>query len=303
MLEADGDELGQCRALWLRALRAWIEGRCADADEAFTRAAEHARQSGDQAALFEILSWRASSALFGPTPVPDGIRLCDEIREQVRASPVAEARARQPAAALNAMAGDFDEARRLVRTADEILSELGDLQSAVAQQEALVEMLAGEPAAAEARLRWGYERLERMGEKALLASTAAMLAQALYAQGRYDEAARVCDVSEEAAAEDDISAQIGWRGVRAKLVAAERWDEAHALAVEAVRLAERTDFLTIHAEALVDLAEVLRQGGRADEADASLAEALGAVRAQGRRRVPGARARASRLVRSLSLVC
>jgi predicted ATPase len=274
VLEADGDELGQCRALWLRALRAWIEGRCADADEAFRRAAEHARRSGDQAALFEILGWRASGALFGPTPVPDGIRLCHEIREQVRSSPVAEARARQPTAALHAMAGDFDEARRLVQTADEILSELGDLQSAVAQQEALVEMLAGEPAAAEARLRSGYERLEQMGEKALLASTAAMLAQALYAQGRHGEAALVCDVSEEAAAEDDISAQIGWRGVRAKLLAAERWDEAHALAVEAVRLAERTDFLTIHAEALVDLAEVLRQGGRTDEAEVPLAEAL-----------------------------
>jgi len=274
VLEADGDELGQCRALWLRALRAWIEGRCADADEAFRRAAEHARRSGDQAALFELLSWRASGALFGPTPVADGVRLCDDIREQVRSSPVAEARARQPTAALHAMAGDFDEARRLVQTADEILSELGDLQSAVAQQEALVEMLAGDPGAAEARLRRGYERLERMGEKALLASTAAMLAQALYAQGRHDEAGQVCDVSEEAAAEDDISAQIGWRGVRAKLLAAERWDEAHALAAEAVRLAERTDFLTIHAQALVDLAEVLRRGARADEADAALAEAL-----------------------------
>ena len=274
VLEADGDELGQCRALWLRALCAWIEGRCADADEAFGRAAEHARCAGDQAALFELLSWRASGALFGPTPVPDGIRLCEEIREQVRASPVAEARARQPTAALHAMAGDFDEARGLVRGADEILSELGDLQSAVAQQEALVEMLAGEPAAAEARLRWGYERLEQMGEKALLASTAAMLAQALYAQGRHDEAAQVCDVSEEAAAADDISAQIGWRSVRAKLLAAERWDEAYALATEAVRLAERTDFLTIHADALVDLAEVQRQGGYGDEAEASLAEAL-----------------------------
>ena len=31
-----------------------------------------------------------------------------------------------------------------------------------------------------------------MGEKALLASTAAMLAQALYAQGRLDEAAQSC---------------------------------------------------------------------------------------------------------------
>jgi DNA-binding SARP family transcriptional activator/class 3 adenylate cyclase/tetratricopeptide (TPR) repeat protein len=273
VLEADGDELGQYRALWLRALRAWIEGRCADADEAFRRAAEHARRAGDQAALFEVLGWQASAALFGPTPVGDGIRLCHDVREQVRNSPVAEARALQPTAAVHAMAGDFDEARRLVAASDAILSELGDLQSAVAQQEALVELLAGQPAAAEARLRTGYERLMQMGEKALLASTAAMLAQALYAQNRLEEAAQVCEVSEQAAADDDISAQVGWRAVRAKLLAPERWDEAHELATEAVRLAERTDFLTIHAEALVDLAEVLRRGGRADEAAASLAAA------------------------------
>ena len=204
------------------------------------------------------------------------------------------ARARQPLAALHAMAGDFDEARRLVRAGDEILGELGDLQSAVAQQEALVEMLAGEPAAAEARLRWGYERLEQMGEKALLASTAAMLAQVLYAQGRHDEAAELCGVSEEAAAEDDISAQIGWRSVRAKLLAGEgRADEAQALADEAVRLAERTDFLTLHADALLDLGEVLSAGGRADEADAACGGA-GAVRAQGRRGVERAHALSSR---------
>jgi class 3 adenylate cyclase/tetratricopeptide (TPR) repeat protein len=273
VLEADGDELGQWRALWLRALRAWIEGRCADADEAFHRAADHARRAGDQAALFESLSWQASAALFGPTSVGDGIRLCHDIREQVRSSPVAEARALQPTAALHAMAGDFEEARRLVAASDAILSELGDLQSAVAQQEALVELLAGQPSAAEARLRAGYERLAQMGEKALLASTAAMLAQALYAQDRLEEAAQVCEVSEQAAADHDISAQVGWRAVRAKLLAPERWDEAHELAKEAVRLAERTDFLTIHADALVDLAEVLRRGGRADEAAASLAAA------------------------------
>jgi DNA-binding SARP family transcriptional activator/class 3 adenylate cyclase/tetratricopeptide (TPR) repeat protein len=273
VLEGDGDELGQYRALWLRALRAWIGGRCADADEDFRRAGEHARRAGDQAALFEVLDWRASAALFGPTAVGDGIRLCQEVREQVRSSPVAEARALQPTAALHAMAGDFEEARRLVAASDAILSELGDLQSAVAQQEALVELLAGQPAAAEARLRTGYERLMQMGEKALLASTAAMLAQALYAQGRLEEAAQVCEVSEQAAAEHDISAQVGWRAVRAKLLAPQRWDEAHELATEAVRLAERTDFLTIHADALVDLAEVLRRGGRADEAAASLSAA------------------------------
>jgi tetratricopeptide (TPR) repeat protein len=274
VLEAEGDVLGQCRALWLRALRAWIEGRCAEADEDWQRAADRAARAGDQAALFELLGWRASAALFGPTPVPEAIELCEAIREQVGSSPVAEARTLQPLAALRAMAGEFDEARRLVRAADEVLGELGDLQSAVAQQEAMVELLAGDPAAAEARLRAGEQQLERMGEKALLASTAAMLAQALYAQGRHEEAAELCEVSEAAAVEEDLSAQVGWRTVRAKLLAREDGAAAEQLAAEAVQLAERTDFLTLHAEALADQAEVLQVTGDAEAAGAARQAAL-----------------------------
>ena len=121
-----------------------------------------------------------------------------------------------------------------------------------------------------------------MGEKALLASTAAMLAQALHAQARHDEAAEFCRVSEEAAAEDDLSAQVGWRAVRAKLLArAGRGEEAEALAAEAVRLAERTDFLTLHAEALLDQGAVLRQGRRSDESDAAIGAALELFRRKG----------------------
>ena len=41
-----------------------------------------------------------------------------------------------------------------------------------------------------------------------------------------------------------------------------------------MRLAERTDFLTMHAEALVDLGRGAAPGGRDDEADAALAQAL-----------------------------
>jgi DNA-binding SARP family transcriptional activator len=282
VLEAHGDELGQCRALCLRARQAWVEGHSARADDAWRRAAEHARRANDEAALFEILDWRASEALFGPTPVPAAIERCRQIHQQVRGSPVAVARTFQPMAALHAMAGDFDEARRLVRAGDEILGELGGLQSAVAQQEALVELLAGRPEAAEARLRRGYERLAKMGEKALFASTAVMLAQALYVQGRHREAAEFCRVSEEAAADEDLSAQVGCRAVRAKLLALEgRLKAAEASAAEAVRLGERTEFLTLHADALVDLGEVLSQSGRSDEADGALSEALELYRRKG----------------------
>ena len=275
VFEAHGDALGQCRALWLRALHALVEGNLARADEDWERAAEHARQADDQPALFEILGWRASAALFGPTPVSEGIARCREIQEQVGSSAVAVARTSRPLAALQAMAGDLEEADRLVRVGDELLGELGGLHLAVPQEEAMVEMLADRPGAAEARLRRGYEALEAMGEKALLATTAAMLAQALYAQARHDEAAELCRVSEEAAAEEDVSAQVGWRAVRAKLLAREgRAEEGQALAAEAVRLAERTDFLTLHAEALLDLGEVLQAGGRAEEADAAVQVAL-----------------------------
>jgi tetratricopeptide (TPR) repeat protein len=281
VLEAHGDELGQCRALCLRARQALIEGRLARADEAWERAAEHALHLGDEAALFEILDWRGAAALFGPTPVPEAIARCREIHEQLSGSPVAAARILRPMAALHAMAGEFEEARRLVAAGDAILGEVGGLQAAVTQQEALVELLADRPAAAEATLRRGYEALAEMGEKALLATTAAMLAQAVYAQARHDEAAELCRVSEERAAAEDVSAQVGSRAVRAKLLAAEgRLEEAEELAAEAVRLAERTDFLTLHADALMDLGEVLGESGRAD-ADAAVEAALELYRRKG----------------------
>lgn len=282
VLEAHADELGQCRALCLRARHEWVEGRSARADEAWRRAAGHARRAHDEAVLFEILDWRTAAALFGPTPVPAAIDLCHEIHERVESNPVAAARTFPPMAALHAMAGDFDEARRLIRAGDEVLAEVGGMQSAVGQEEALVEMLAGRPAAAETRLRAGCERLEEMGERALLAGSAAMLAQALFAQERYEEAAGLCRLSEESAAEDDLSAQVGWRAVRAKLLAGEgRQREGEALAAQAVTLAERTDFLTVHAEALLDLGAVLRDGGQPDEAEAATRAALDLYRRKG----------------------
>jgi DNA-binding SARP family transcriptional activator len=282
VLEAHGDELGLCRAWCLWAEHSLIEGRVARADEAWRRAAEHARRAGNEPALFEVLDWRAAAAVFGPTPVSEAIDLCEELHEQVRSSPVVLASVLHALASLHAMKGDIEEAGRLVEAGDEILGELSGLHAAVSQEEALVEMLAGRLQAAEERLRKGYERLEKMGEKALLATTAAMLAQVVYAQGRHDEAEELCRVSEEAAAANDLSAQVTWRGVCAKLRAEEGLTaDAVALAREAVRLAEPTDFLTIRADALLDLAAVLRSSGQSSEARESIRSALGLYEQKG----------------------
>jgi Flp pilus assembly protein TadD len=82
-------------------------------------------------------------------------------------------------------------------------------------------------------------------------------------------------VSEEAAAANDLAAQVTWRGVCAKLRAEQGLTEdAEALAREAVRLADPTDFLSIRADALLDLAAVLRRGGQSSDADESIRSAL-----------------------------
>jgi len=282
VLKTHGDDLDQCRAWRLQAWVAWTRSLAASADQAWRRAAEHARRAGDQRELFEILGWRASAAAFGPTPVPEAIRVCHGIRRQVRSNPVAASVTLRPLGLLHAMRGELDEARRLVGESNRLLDELGRMHSAVSHHEAMVEMLAGRPAAAEERLRRGHAALEEMGERALRSTTAAMLAQTVYAQRRYPEAEELCRVSQRDAAPDDLVTQVMWRGVAAKVLARGGDDaQAEALAREALALVERTDLLTHHGDALLDLAEVLRLVGRPREADAATRAAVERYEAKG----------------------
>jgi len=130
-----------------------------------------------------------------------------------------------------------------------------------------VELLAGCPDVAEALLRPGFETLERMGERAYYGTTAAVLAHAVLAQGRPAEASELCSVSEGNAAAEDVGTQAMWRGVRARLLAAEgELEAAERIAREAAALMEPTDLLNDRADVLLDVGEVLGLVGRADDA-------------------------------------
>ena len=132
-----------------------------------------------------------------------------------------------------------------------------------------LELLADDAEAAERELLIGSEQLDRLGETSTLSNIFAMLAQAVLAQGRADDALRYTQLSEETSAEDDFSPQVQWRAARAKVLARlGRPNEAEELAREAVTLAERTDFLILRADALVDLVDVLRGNGRRGGVDA-----------------------------------
>ena len=277
-----GDELGQCRAWCLHATIKWILGLAFGADQDWMQAAEHAQRAGNTRELFEILCWRASAAACGPTPVDTAIQQCNRIRDQVASSPVAVAATLHPLALLYAMNGDFVRARGLIREADAILEDLGRLESTVSHYEASVEMLAGEPALAESKLLTGYDKLAAIGESSLLATTAAMLAQAAFAQGQDEAAEEYCRTSERTAAADDLTAQAAWRGVLAKILAQRgEFDTAEELARKAVRLAMPTDFTTVQADSLSDLGTVLDRAGRKVEAETAIRQALELYRQKG----------------------
>jgi tetratricopeptide (TPR) repeat protein len=138
-----------------------------------------------------------------------------------------------------------------------------------------VEMLAGDPAAAEWHLRRGYGALEEAGETGGLSTMAALLANAVYTQGRYEEAERYTRISEETAARNDYFSQILWRSVRAKAFASDgRLADGEQLAREAVTLAEATDDIDFHGDALMALADVLCLAERPAEAIPVIKEAL-----------------------------
>src|SRR5262249_16563017 len=143
-------------------------------------------------------------------------------------------------AVLRAMQGKFEQARDFVARDREILRDLGltVVLAVTAESSAMVELLAGEPAAAERELREGYQVLERMGEHGAFTGIAAPLAGAASAQGADDDALSFTEPCEGAAVPEDMTAHIQWRGVRAIVLGRQgRVKPAERLAREAVELA------------------------------------------------------------------
>ena len=276
VFEANGDQLGLCQAWRLQAAVRWIQANSAAAEDAWQRAAVHARRAGDERQLTEILGWMASAAMWGPTPAAEGIRRCERYLAEVGGRRTGEAVVLNHLAGLCAMQGQVARAHELLARGRAIFYDLGaTMTSAVTHPASFVAMLTGDAAAAETHLRRDYDSLQRMGEKGYLATTAAFLAQAIAAQGRRDEAERFIAVSRAAAAGEDFSAQIVSQGLLARILATRgRLAEAEELAHAAVALAKRTDFLNQHADALLELAQVLTAAARVSEARAAVGTAL-----------------------------
>jgi class 3 adenylate cyclase/tetratricopeptide (TPR) repeat protein len=271
-LQGTGDELGLARAWHLLAFVEWWRGSARAAQEAWERSIACARSSGARREERSGLAWLARVAFRGPMPGAAATARCDEILEQVRGDMKAEALALISVSGVRALAGHFDDARALAIRATSIYEELGlESNAAWASHAAgFVEVLAGDPAAAERELRPGYETLVRLGVRGGLPTLGALLAEAIYAQGRFEDAEEVALSIEELQPEAVMA-----RCVRAKAVARlGRVAEGEDLAREALASIEETEFVLDHAEALLSLAVILRLAGRLVEGESAIERAV-----------------------------
>jgi class 3 adenylate cyclase len=269
VFEELGDERGLARAWGLLGLtlRHWCQ--LAASEEARQQAVAYARRAGDEREAAVSLGALALAALDGPVPVPDGVRRCERILAESKGQRRVEGQALLALAGLRAMEGNITEAHRLLARSRSIFDKLGMrlLVAELLRVGGEVELLAGDPAAAAQQLRSGYETLEGMGERSNRCLLAALLARALYAQNRDEEATHYLQASEEDIAIDDFAARIAWGAARSRLLARQgELREADTLARMVVELARETDAVSLRGTALLDLADVIRLAGRSTDA-------------------------------------
>jgi tetratricopeptide (TPR) repeat protein len=274
VFEPARDDAGLATAYRMLAWAHGTEGRYGDAAEAARRAIERADAAADTRQNLRASTLYALSALHGPTPVSEATERCRQIVGDVAGDRRAEGLVTIILGWLEAMGGDFESARGLSERGRAILDDLGTNVLAASTVSSEIEMLAGDPAAAEADLRRDFDALTELGETYLRSTVAGDLAQAVYVQGRHDEALDLATVAEDLASEDDVISQAFWRSVRAKVLAQRgRVDEALPLAEQAVDLIRGTDSPVTLARTLVDLAEVESLGDRFEDAHNALTEA------------------------------
>lgn len=272
------DQAGVAKARLVRAGVLARLGRVGDCEAELDRALTAARAADDRRRVTAVLGAAPTAALWGPSPVPRAGGRCLDVIRLLRittGSPAVEATSVRCQAVLEALRGRFDTARSMLATARATAEEVG-LRHGLYETEfyaGLVELLAGEPVAAEPHLRTAYDGLGRLGVGADAGQAAAHLARSLLLQGRLEEADEIAAASDALAGQNPQTG-IAARSVQAEVLAAQgQFGEAAQLAEEAVAIAAATDILVDHANALTALARVRAAAGQTAEAQVSAAAA------------------------------
>ncbi len=285
-LTAAGDAAGEAKAHFVHAIALARLGKVGACEAALDRALAAARRVGDRRRANAVLSGAPLAALWGPSPVTRASGRCLDVVRVLRitsGSPAVEAVALRSQGVLEALRGRSEAARRMIASSRRMVEELGITHRLLQADQfaGQVELIEGDPVAAERCLRTAYDGMRELGLGSDAAQCAAQLGRALLAQDRAAEAEAISHES-EALAGDDLQSAIAWRGVRAEALARRgEAERAVELARAAVEIASATDALLFHADARLALAAALRASGRGAEAAAEEARATSLWEAKG----------------------
>jgi predicted ATPase/class 3 adenylate cyclase len=290
-----GDDLGLAKAWQAKAYAHWSAGRLTEAEEACRHAIKFAQRAGDERLEAVALSSHCFILFWGPEPLDEVRRQVEEALGWARSRSIRrlEVDALHLLARISSMQERLAEARDLLRqagTGTAKRSESRELLVLVGRylSVALVELMAGDAAAAERALREAREELTRLGGTGQLPAVIILLARALILQGRDEEAMQLTWECERLAPQSNRDAQIKWRAIRALLLA-RRGDveEAERLAAEAIERTIRWDQEDSWeqedstAEVEADYAHVLRFAGKEAKARQAAEAALARFRRKG----------------------
>jgi tetratricopeptide (TPR) repeat protein len=284
--EALGDEVGLATAWRGLAEVEFMRCRFERAERAARSALEHARGTGDELLVRDALATFLLSGIYGVSTPEDGTRTLDRMHEELSGTRVVEFLALNIRTFYECMQGAFDEARRLSGLTGEISEALGQRSIVALRLERVgeLELLNGDPAAAERSFRQRFEILDELGDEGTKSSAAADLAHVLCELGKFDEAERYAAIAQAVAAEDDLYSQAVGRQVQALVLAARgEIGKAERLSRAAVELWAHAECPNFQGDAWMDLAQVLRTAGKHSEAERAARDALAHYERKGNR--------------------
>ena len=272
-----GDERGLAETELAMAEVDWMSCSFDAALERTERAAEHARAIGDQRVLQRALLRQQAAQMFGSTKPEDAQRAIEAMLTEVGSDGELGPISLVHQSIYASYQGDLRRARSLSDQAIALVQRLGNrfMMAASAGFRGDIEMLAGDPSAAEPFSRTEHDILLALGDDGHRSTSLARLAIVLSDLGQLDEAESMATDAMSFAAEDDIASQVFGRVALAHVRTLRgRNDDAVALAREAVELFAHAQTPDLSGQAWFALAQALRGAGHDAEATEAARTAL-----------------------------
>ncbi|PVD04680.1 adenylate/guanylate cyclase domain-containing protein [Streptomyces sp. CS147] len=277
VFEAAGDSVGRARAHLRLAQQFQRSGRHEEAERDQARALEHAVLAGAEPERAGALGAIGISLWRGPVPVPAAVIRCRTLLAAHGAGrPTVRVTLNCPLAVLYALQDAADEAYGCLAEAERLAGKLGFAEAEVflPMFRATVEALSGRSAAALDLLGRADAAARRTGAAGMRTAVALDAARLELDEGREDRAAeRLAGVGDASGLSRADAVDLA--GLRARLTARDRPEEAAGWAEQAVRASLLTDSPLVQATAELDRAHTLAALSRHPEAGAA-ARAAGA---------------------------